>query len=184
MALVESNTSELGAKAPDFRLLDTITAQHKGLDELQGENGTVVMFICNHCPYVKHVNKGLVAIAKEYQSKGIAFIAISSNDVKSHPEDGPVLMKKNAEEQGYPFPYLYDEDQSVAKAYDAACTPDIYLFDADLKAVYQGQLDDSRPGNDIPVTGKDLKSAMDALIDKGEPLSNQKPSIGCSIKWK
>ena len=161
MALVESNTFELGAKAPDFRLLDTVTAQHKSLDDLRGEKGTVVMFICNHCPYVLHVNEEIVKIANEYQA-----------------------MKKNAEEQGYPFPYLYDEDQSVAKAYDAACTPDIYLFDNELKAVYHGQLDDSRPGNDVPVTGSDLREAMDGLINDDSPLANQKPSIGCSIKWK
>jgi peroxiredoxin len=184
MALVESNVFEIGAIAPDFVLFDTVSGSEKSLQELKGTIGTVVLFICNHCPYVKHINEGLVKIANEYQSKGISFVAISSNNVETHPQDGPDQMKLHAREQGYPFPYLYDEDQSVAKAYDAACTPDIYLFDKELKAVYHGQLDDSRPGNDIPVTGNDLRKAMEALLQNNSPISDQKPSIGCSIKWK
>ena len=142
------------------------------------------MFICNHCPYVVHVNDQLVSMANDYKSKGINFIAISSNNVETHPQDGPDKMKVHAAEQNYPFPYLYDETQDVAKAYDAACTPDIYLFDADLKAVYHGQIDDSRPKTDIPVTGKDLRAAMDNLINGQEIAADQKPSIGCGIKWK
>ncbi len=184
MALVESNTFEIGTQAPDFNLLDTVSGKHRRLNELKGEKGTVIMFICNHCPYVKHVNAGLVQVANDYQDKGIAFIAISSNDTSTHPQDGPEHMKQVAADLNYPFPYLFDEDQSIARAYDAACTPDIYLFDDDLKAVYHGQLDDSRPGNDIPVTGNDLRNAMDHLLNGETHLEDQKPSIGCSIKWK
>ena len=142
------------------------------------------MFICNHCPFVKHVNAGIVSLADDYLDQGIGFVAISSNDVVNYPADSPELMKVNAEEEGYQFPYLYDESQEVAAAYDAACTPDFYLFDHDLSLVYRGQLDDSRPGNGIPVTGRDLRSAMDALL-AGNPVDpHQKPSIGCNIKWK
>ena len=144
----------------------------------------MIAFICNHCPFVIHINPQFAKLAKEYQSKEIGFIAISSNDVENYPQDAPHLMKKIAEEQNYSFPYLYDETQETAKNYDAACTPDFYLFDSDLKLVYRGQLDDSRPGNEIPVTGKDLRNALDALI-KNKSISNlQKPSIGCNIKWK
>ena len=142
------------------------------------------MFICNHCPFVIHVNPTIVSLAKDYQKKGIAFIAISSNDVVNYPQDGPELMKENAQKEGYSFPYLYDESQAVAKAYDAACTPDFYLFNADSHLVYRGQLDDSRPGNGIPVTGKDLMNAMDNLLSNKGIDDKQKPSIGCNIKWK
>jgi len=153
------------------------------LNELKGVRGTVIFFICNHCPFVKHVNKELVCMAKDYMDQGISFIAISSNDVMNYPQDGPELMRKNALELKYPFPYLYDETQDVAKAYDAACTPDSYLFDKELNLVYRGQIDDSRPGNGIEVTGKDLRMAMDQLL-QGEPVFKlQKPSIGCNIKW-
>lgn len=151
---------------------------------MRGDKGTVIMFICNHCPFVVHVNPKISELAREYQAKGIGFVAISSNDVDNYPQDAPHLMKQKAKEEGYTFPYLYDETQEVARAYDAACTPDLYLFDADLKLVYRGQLDDSRPGNGIPLSGKDLKAAMDALLD-GEPIDpDQRPSLGCNIKWK
>lgn len=186
MALVESNPFEVGKKAPDFSLPNVVSNETNSLAQLKGDKGTVVMFICNHCPFVLHVNNELVRIANDYQSKGIHFIAISSNDVVTHPDDSPEHMKERALELGYPFPYLYDETQEIAKAYDAACTPDFYLFDKDLSAVYHGQLDSSRPGNNIPVTGTDLRTAIDLLL-KGETNTNiptQSPSIGCSIKWK
>lgn len=174
----------LGTSAADFRLLDTVTQKMRSLDELKGAKGTVIFFICNHCPFVMHVNKELVRVANEYASKGISFIAISSNDVAHYPQDGPELMKKTALDLGYPFPYLYDETQDVAKAYDAACTPDTYLFDENLDLVYRGQLDDSRPGNGLPVSGSDLRNALNHLINKKGILGHQKPSIGCNIKWK
>lgn len=174
----------LGTSAADFRLLDTVTQKMRSLDELKGAKGTVIFFICNHCPFVMHVNKELVRVANEYASKGISFIAISSNDVAHYPQDGPELMKKTALDLGYPFPYLYDETQEVAKAYDAACTPDTYLFDENLDLVYRGQLDDSRPGNGLPVSGSDLRNALNHLINKKGILGHQKPSIGCNIKWK
>ena len=184
MARTPSNMLPLETEAPDFTLLDTVTNQKLSLDNIKGTKGTVVMFICNHCPFVIHVNSELVAIANEYKSKGINFIAISSNDVENYPQDGPEKMKAHAKTEGYPFPYLYDETQDVAKAYDAACTPDFYLFDTDLKLVYRGQLDDSRPGNDKPLTGKDLKHAINCLIEGKKNTELQKPSIGCNIKWK
>jgi thiol-disulfide isomerase/thioredoxin len=142
------------------------------------------MFICNHCPFVKHVNSELVALARDYQPKGVSFIAISSNDVENYPQDGPERMKETAAKEGYTFPYLYDESQQVARDYDAACTPDFYLFDPDLKLVYRGQIDGSRPGNGIPVSGKDLRGALDSLIAGAPIASDQYPSIGCNIKWK
>lgn len=142
------------------------------------------MFICNHCPYVKHINTELVKMANDYASKGVKLVAISSNDISAHPDDAPDKMKENAKALGYPFPYLYDENQEVAKAYDAACTPDFYLFDDALKLVYRGQLDDSRPGNNIPLNGADIRAALDSLL-AGSPVSpKQRPSIGCNIKWK
>ena len=174
----------LETTAPPFKLHDTVSDEIISLEDIRGEKGTVVMFICNHCPFVVHVNEEIVRLAKSYQDKGISFIAISSNDVENYPQDGPDLMKQTAKRLGYPFPYLYDETQEVARAYDAACTPDIYLFDKELILVYRGQLDDSRPGNGIPVTGADLRAALDNLIS-GVPISSeQKPSIGCNIKWK
>jgi thiol-disulfide isomerase/thioredoxin len=142
------------------------------------------MFICNHCPYVKHINDQLVVLANEYIKKGVSFIAISSNDVANYPEDSPELMKVLAEEVGYPFPYLYDEDQSVARMYDAACTPDFYIFDSELKCAYRGQFDDSRPKNDLMVTGRDLRMALNDILEGKKVSFNQKPSIGCNIKWK
>ena len=184
MARTPSNMIPLNSVAFGFNLFDTVSKRHLTLDELKGEQGTVVFFICNHCPFVIHVNKELVALANEYADRGISFIAISSNDVENYPQDGPDKMAEVAAELKYPFPYLYDETQKVAKAYDAACTPDNYLFDADLKLVYRGQLDDSRPGNEIPVSGKDFRNALDQLL-AGVPVSDvQKPSLGCNIKWK
>ncbi len=184
MARTPSNMLALGTKAADFQLPDTVSGQILDLQSIKGANGTVVMFICNHCPFVKHVNQGIVELAGDYQAEGIGFVAISSNDVENYPQDAPHLMKQNAIEQGFTFPYLYDESQEVAAEYDAACTPDFYLFDDDLTLVYRGQLDDSRPENGIPVSGKDLKKAIDDLL-AGRPIDqNQKPSIGCNIKWK
>lgn len=184
MARTPSNMMPLGTKAPDFNLPDTVTGTLLTLNELSGSAGTVVMFICNHCPFVKHVNAGIVALAKEYQNKGIGFVAISSNDVENYPQDSPELMKENALQEGFTFPYLYDQSQEVATAYDAACTPDFYLFDAQLQLVYRGQLDDSRPENGIPVTAEDMRNALDAILSGKQVDSHQKPSIGCNIKWK
>ncbi|WMI69970.1 thioredoxin family protein [Mangrovimonas sp. YM274] len=184
MARTPSNMLPLGTKAPQFTLYDTVSGTNQSLDDLKGLKGTVIMFICNHCPFVKHVNTELSKIAKDFTSKGINWVAISSNDVENYPEDNPNLMKEMAINEGFIFPYLYDQTQKVAKDYDAACTPDFYLFDDDLKLVYRGQLDDSRPGNDIPVTGKDLRDALNALLNNSPISDNQKPSIGCNIKWK
>lgn len=183
MARTASNMLPLGTKAPNFNLLDVVSGKRLDLDAMTGAKGTLIMFICNHCPFVLHVNAALSKLAKEYKKKGIAFIAISSNDVANYPQDSPELMKKTAAEEGYTFPYLYDENQEVAKAYDAACTPDFYLFDANLFLVYRGQLDDSRPENGLPVTGEDIRKAMDATIAGNRINEKQKPSIGCSIKW-
>ncbi|WP_299890071.1 thioredoxin family protein [uncultured Lacinutrix sp.] len=184
MALTESNSFKNGTVAPDFSLIDTISGKTMSLQELKGNKGTVVMFICNHCPFVVHVNQELVKLANDYKSKDIGFIAISSNDVKNYPQDRPELMKQVAVNLNYPFPYLYDETQQVAKAYDAACTPDFYVFDGDLKATYHGQLDNSRPGNGLPVNGEDLRQAIEAVLNNNSPIEIQKPSIGCNIKWK
>lgn len=184
MARTASNMLDLGTLAPAFSLFDTVTDKTRTLAALKGEQGTVIMFICNHCPFVIHVNPEITRLAKDYASKGIGFIAISSNDVEKYPQDAPLLMKMKAKEENYPFPYLYDETQNVAKAYNAACTPDFFLFDASSTLVYRGQLDDSRPGNGLPLNGKDLRNALDQLLvgKTIDPL--QKPSIGCNIKWK
>lgn len=183
MARTESNMLPLGTQAPEFKLPDTISGKTMHLSEMAGKEGTVILFICNHCPFVIHVNPEISKLAKTYQSKGIQFIGISSNDIVNYPQDSPELMKVKALEADYTFPYLYDETQDVAKAYDAACTPDFYLFDDKLKLVYRGQLDDSRPGNGKALTGKDLRAAMDALLQNEPIATNQKPSIGCNIKW-
>lgn len=184
MARTESNMFPLGESAPDFKLLDVTANEKKSLQELRSEVATVIFFICNHCPFVKHVQHELVRLANDYIPKKVSFIAINSNDVEQYPEDSPENMKKVAKELQYPFPYLYDETQEVAKAYQAACTPDFYIFDQELKCVYRGQLDDSRPGNDIPVTGESIRAALDQIL-KGEPVTvEQKPSLGCNIKWK
>ena len=184
MSLTESNKFEKGTKAPDFSLIDTISDKVLSLEDVKGEKATVVMFICNHCPYVVHVNPELVKLANDYLSKGIGFVGISSNDVENYPQDAPHLMKRQAEKLKYPFPYLYDETQKVAKDYDAACTPDFYVFDAELKAVYHGQLDDSRPNSGIPLSAKDIRDVIDAILEEKEYTAFQKPSIGCNIKWK
>lgn len=184
MARTPSNMIPLGTLAPDFKLQDTVSGDKLTLDKCKGLNGTVVMFICNHCPFVLHINDKIAKLAKEYKAKGIEFVAISSNDVANYPQDGPKFMKEMAIDSGYIFPYLYDQTQSVAKAYDAACTPDFYLFDANLKLIYRGQLDDSRPGNDIPVTGRDLTEAMNSLLRNESIDQDQKPSLGCNIKWR
>jgi len=184
MAQTPSNMLLLGTIAPDFNLLDTVSNNILSLQDLKGGKATVIMFICNHCPFVIHINPEIVSIANAYAEKGVSFVAISSNDVINYPQDSPEKMKTHAKTEGYPFPYLYDETQDIAKAYDAACTPDIYVFDADLKLNYRGQLDDSRPGNGHPVTGKDLIHALDCLLDNKENTQLQKPSIGCNIKWK
>ncbi|NJN28322.1 MAG: thioredoxin family protein [Cyclobacteriaceae bacterium] len=184
MSATPSTMMPLGTLAPGFELYDTVSGKVKSLDLLKGDLATVVMFICNHCPYVLHINTTLVHLANTYQPKGVSFVAISSNDVTNYPQDSPERMKSHAEHIGYPFPYLYDESQNVARAYDAACTPDIFVFDAALRCAYRGQFDASRPKNDIPVTGKDLKNALDCLI-AGRPVpTDQIPSIGCNIKWK
>ncbi len=184
MAATPSKMIPLGTKAPDFTLPDTISGKALSLRDVKSKKTTVIMFICNHCPYVKHVNHELVRVANDYLLKGVSFIAISSNDVAQYPDDAPEKMKDVAKQLGYPFPYLFDESQEVARAYDAACTPDIYVFDKNLKLAYRGQLDDSRPGSDVPVTGKDVRAALESLLS-GKPVSlDQKPSIGCNIKWK
>ncbi|MGB6977390.1 MAG: thioredoxin family protein [Gammaproteobacteria bacterium] len=184
MAVTPSNMLPLGTHAPDFTLQDVVSKKTLSLNQLKSDKATVIMFICNHCPFVKHVQPELVKVSKDYQAKGIHFIAISSNDISEYPEDAPDKMNEVAEKLGYPFPYLYDDTQKVAKAYQAACTPDFYVFDKDLKCVYRGQLDDSRPGNNIPVTGKDLRAALDCILTNKPINSQQKPSMGCNIKWK
>ncbi len=184
MAATETLHIPLGFKAPEFSLPDTLSGRLLSYSDVRGEKATVVMFICNHCPYVIHVKEEIASIAREYTPKGIGFVAISSNDVSRYPDDAPDKMKIFAEENGFIFPYLYDESQDVARAYFAACTPDLSIFDSDDRCVYRGQLDDSRPKNDKPVTGKDLRAALDAILE-GQPVNTvQIPSIGCNIKWK
>ena len=184
MARTPSTMVTLGTIAPDFLLPDTVSGKQLSLGNIKGETATLIMFICNHCPFVKHVNAELVALANNYKNKGIGFVAINSNDVIYHPNDSPELMTQVAKELKYPFPYLYDESQETAKVYDAACTPDFFIYDKDLRLVYRGQLDDSRPGNEIPVTGKDIRHALDCLINNKPVPQEQRPSIGCNIKWK
>ncbi len=174
---------QLGTKAPEFCLLDTVSGTAISLCEIKSKVATVVVFICNHCPYVKHINPKLVEVANKYHSKGVQFIAISSNDVETHAQDSPKFMKQVAEEYSYPFPYLYDETQEVAKAYQAECTPDFFVFDGDMKCVYRGQFDETRP-NKGESSGKDLINALDAIIAGEKVNENQHPSMGCGIKWK
>lgn len=184
MALADSNMVPLGSKAPAFTLLDTVSNKEVTLDEIKSEVATVVMFICNHCPYVKHIQPELVRLAEDFIPDGVNCIAISSNDVENYPEDSPELMHDEAKKWGYPFPYLYDETQIVARAYDAACTPDFYIFDNEMKLIYRGQLDNSRPGNGQELTGSDIRNALNDYL-KGNPITdNQIPSQGCNIKWK
>lgn len=174
----------LGTTAPDFTLIDVVAGAARSLGELRGEKGTLVMFICNHCPYVVHVLDEIVRLANEFIPKGIGVVAISSNDPAHYPADGPEKMKEIAVARHFPFPYLFDETQEVARAYDAACTPDFYLFDSDLRCRYRGQLDGARPGNSIPVDGRDLRAAIDAVLEGGKVSADQRPSIGCNIKWR
>lgn len=184
MARTSSNMIELGTKCPDFKLMDTTSQSHVQLSDIRGKKGTVVMFICNHCPFVLHVNEELVRMVNDYRVLGFGFVGISSNDVENYPQDHPDLMSTHAEKYKYNFPYLYDPTQEVARAFDAACTPDFYLFDQNDQLVYRGQLDDSRPGNGIPLSGRSLREAMDTLLNNHSISPNQKPSIGCNIKWK
>ena len=185
MARTYTTNRELYFKAPGFTLRDTVSDRDFGFEELKGEKATVVMFICNHCPFVIHVREALVELANDYASKGVGFIAISSNDVENYPQDGPEQMKALALEQHFPFPYLYDPTQEVAKSYDAACTPDFSVFNADDLCVYRGELDPSRPGNGITPSGSSIRKVLDLLIDGKEvPKDGQVPSIGCNIKWK
>ena len=184
MSLTPSHMLPLGTKAQDFRLTDVVSNNLYTLEELKGEKGTVIMFICNHCPYVKHVNNQIVKVANDYRVSGFSFAAIMSNDVEGYPNDHPDFMVLSARKNHYPFPYLYDSTQEVAKAYDAACTPDFFVFDASLKLIYRGQLDDSRPGNGISSNGKDLREALDAILNNRKVSEPQKPSMGCNIKWK
>ncbi len=184
MAFTESTMLPLGTKAPDFTLPDTVSGENMSLKDIASDKATVVIFLCNHCPYVIHVNPEIVRIAKDYQPKGVAFVGISSNDVEKYPEDAPDKMKIFAEQAGYTFPYLYDESQEVAKAYDAACTPDFYVFDENLMLVYRGRIDGARPKNDLPLTGEDLRAALDAVLAGEAVPQKQYPSGGCNIKWK
>jgi peroxiredoxin len=184
MALTPSKMLALGTQAPDFSLLNTVSDQTLSLTELRAERATVIMFICNHCPYVKHIQGALVQLARDYQARGVNFVAISSNDAAAYPEDAPDKMRQMAQQFSYPFPYLYDETQAVARAYDAACTPDFFVFDAELRCVYRGRMDDSTPGNGRPVTAADLRAALDAVL-AGKPVNaEQQPSLGCNIKWR
>jgi thiol-disulfide isomerase/thioredoxin len=184
MARTLSNMLPLGTIAPGFSLPDTVSGNTLNLDDLKSDKATVIMFICNHCPYVIHINEALVQLVKEYQAKGVSFVGISSNDVINYPQDAPDKMKIHAEMVRYTFPYLYDKSQDVAKAYEAACTPDFYVFDKNMELVYRGQMDDSRPDSGIPVTGKDLRDALDAVLSGQAVSLIQKPSLGCGIKWK
>jgi len=184
MALTESTMLELGTTAPDFALIDVVTGKTVRRDDFRGSKTLLVMFICAHCPYVKHVEKGLATLGKEYEGEPVSIVAISSNDVTTHSDDSPAGLKQQAATHGFVFPYLYVETQAVAHAYKAACPPDSFLFDADLRLVYRGQFDRSRPGNGIPVTGEDLRSAIDTALAGKPPLTDQRPSIGCNIKWK
>lgn len=183
MVLTPSTMLPLGTQAPSFSLPDP-SGKLVSLADFAGSPALLVIFMCNHCPYVKHVAAGLAQLAKEYQAKGVAVVGISSNDVQSHPADAPAKMAEEIKLRGYTFPYLFDETQSVAKAYRAACTPDFYIFDGAQKLVYRGQMDGSRPDSGIPVTGGDLRVALDAVLAGKPAPAEQKPSIGCNIKWK
>ena len=183
MVLTPSKMMPLQTRAPDFKLIDVCTDEIVTLKEIQSDVGTVVMFICNHCPYVNHILDMLLSLSRDYIQKGISFVAINSNDTLAYPEDGPGEMKKLAEDLEFPFPYLFDSTQLIARAYDAACTPDFFVFDRKLDCVYRGQFDESRPGNHHPITGKDLAEALDCLLLGRDVTPDQHPSIGCNIKW-
>ncbi len=183
MVLTPSTMLKLGTPAPDFDL-PGLNGKQVALSAFRGKPALLVMFICNHCPYVKHVKSELTRLTADYGSKGVGIVGINSNDAVNYPDDSPANMKKWAKESGWTFPYLYDEDQSAAKSYHAACTPDFFLFDGEQKLFYRGQLDDSRPGNAIPVTGKDLRNALDLLLSGRSAPETQQPSMGCNLKWK
>lgn len=184
MAKTASSMLPLGTIAPSFSLIDVVSQKTISMNQSMTRIATVIMFICNHCPYVKHINAELIRLANDYSDKNIAFIAINSNDVKQYPDDSPTHMRQQALALGYPFPYLFDETQEVAMAYQAACTPDFFVFNQNNTLVYRGQLDNSRPGNDIPVTGECIRAALDCLLNKITVSENQKPSLGCNIKWR
>lgn len=184
MALTESTMLALGTAAPDFALPDVVTGKTVHRDDFRDKKAMLVMFICTHCPYVKHIEKGLAQLGRDYKDKAVAIVAISSNDATNYPDDSPSGLKKQAATLGFTFPYLYDESQDVARAYKAACTPDIFLFDAERRLVYRGQFDRSRPGNGVPITGEDLRAALDAALAGKPQAAVQQPSIGCNIKWK
>ncbi len=184
MVLTFTEKISLGYQAPSFELPEPLSGRLWKTEDFKAEFATVVMFLCNHCPYVKHVNAGLVQLANDYLPLGVKFVAISSNDVSNYPDDAPEKMAEVARELAYPFPYLYDETQTVAKAYHASCTPDFSVFDSNLRCVYRGQLDESRPKSDLPVTGESLRAALDALLAGEEIKGEQIPSAGCNIKWK
>jgi len=183
MALTESTMLELGTIAPDFALRDVVTGNTVHRHDFRAQKGLLVMFICTHCPYVKHIEKGIAQLGSDYAGK-LGIVAISSNDARNYPDDSPEGLKLQAQRLEFQFPYLYDESQSVARAYHAACTPDIYLFDKSFKLVYRGQFDGARPGNNVPVTGQDLRAALDAVLRGEKPSADQKASNGCNIKWK
>ncbi|HUE69797.1 MAG TPA: thioredoxin family protein [Pirellulaceae bacterium] len=183
MVKTASTMATLGSQAPDFSLVN-VDGRTVSLANFEGAKALLVIFMCNHCPFVKHVAAELTRLAIDYRPKGVSIVGINSNDARAHPEDSPERMVHEVEERGYPFPYLYDETQEVAQAYKAACTPDFFLYDAQRRLVYRGQLDDSRPSNGIPVTGRDLRAAIDAVL-AGKPVPEpQRPSIGCNIKWQ
>ncbi|MBI1287487.1 MAG: redoxin domain-containing protein [Flavobacteriales bacterium] len=184
MARTPTVSVPLGYQAPDFKLPNVVSGNETSWKDITGKKATVVLFICNHCPFVIHVMDELIRVGNDYKDRGIGFVAISSNDVENYPDDSPEKMKQLALEKAFPFPYLYDESQQVAKAYTAACTPDISVFDANDTCVYRGQLDDSRPGNAEPVNGKDLREVLDLLIEGKSVPTDQRPSLGCNIKWK
>lgn len=184
MALTESTMElELGTVAPDFELKDTVTGKQVRRDDFKGQ-ALLVMFICSHCPYVKHIEKGLAALGADYAGKPLGIVAISSNDAEIYPDDNPAGLRAQAQRLGFRFPYLYDETQSIAKSYHAACTPDFFLLDKDFKLVYRGEFDSSRPGSGVPVTGESLRNAIEAVLAGKTPDADQRPSIGCNIKWK
>jgi peroxiredoxin len=184
MALTPSTMLALGTKAPDFQLPDVVSGENVSLSTFADKKALLVMFICCHCPFVKHIQDELTRLGKDYKDRSVGIIAINSNDIKNYPADAPEKMQEMALELGFTFPFCYDETQEVAKAYTAACTPDFFLFDENQKLIYRGQLDDSRPSNGIAVTGKDLRAAVDAILSNQSVSQDQKPSVGCNIKWQ
>jgi len=184
VSLTPSTMLDLGTPAPDFALHDVVTDRTVSLEDFASGDALLVAFWCNHCPYVQHIEDAFVQFAQEYASRGLDVVAISSNDVETYPQDGPEAMKQRANDHAYPFPYLFDADQEVARAYRAACTPDFFLFDGEGRLAYRGQFDGSRPSSGDAVTGADLRAAADALLERGEVPADQNPSVGCNIKWK